>query len=84
MKKNYTKPEIVFESFIMSTNIAGDCEIKADNDKNFHSCGIFFEGQGDLFSGNWHGCDQKPTTDDGWFNGYCYHVPIENKNVFNS
>lgn len=28
MKKVYEKPEIVFESFSLSTSIAGDCEVK--------------------------------------------------------
>ena len=85
MKKTYAKPDIIFESFSLCTNIAGDCWVKADTNTNFHSCGIFFESEGILFSGTWGGCEVKPVGgDDGWFNGYCYDVPAENWNVFNS
>lgn len=94
--KKYTKPMIVFESFTLSTNIAGDCEVKATGPTgNFHvaGCGIIWnttnwEGTPvveQLFTTSWNGCDSyPPEADDGEYNSYCYDVPIETNNVFNS
>ena len=82
MKKKYTKPEIIFESFSMSTSIAGSCE----NIVNFARgvCGIptnapgiivFVEGIGSM-------CTFFESND--IHDGLCYHIPIEENNLFNS
>ena len=88
MKKTYTKPEISFESFLMSTNIAGDCDKPFVNNASKGSCGIIGSAPGvdNLFVngvGGTNGCqiwDDDGITDDG----LCYHVPVEGKNLFNS
>ena len=89
--KKYIKPMIAFEDFSLSTNIAAGCVNKANNQANFHSCGIevlivnqFGPQYVQLFTNKWQGCVDYPTTDDGEFNGYCYHIPTESTALFNS
>ena len=87
MKKTYTKPEISFESFLMSTNIAGDCEVKTQTKGNL-DCGMKIEGYGVVFVSQMTGCVKLPTlgstVDDAQYDGICYHVPVETKTLFNS
>lgn len=90
MKKAYVKPVIMFESFSLSTNIAGDCErqlssfgVDATN-TDFNSCGIFFESKGVVFSGTWGGCEEKVYDPSGSWNTICYDVPSESYNLYNS
>lgn len=81
MKKNYTKPEIMFESFTLSTNIAGDC----DHDTSLQTdgvCGIDFGGD-IIFLIGITGCLDQYETDDGT-SGICYHNPTETTKLFNS
>lgn len=86
MKKAYNAPEILFESFSMSTNIAAGCETIIDNPSS-GNCGLEF---GDLviFVGDFTGCKSNDGVvvegDDGNYNGICYHVPTGNNNLFNS
>lgn len=85
MKKTYAKPQIVFESFIMSTNIAGDCEEKTWLPSN-NSCGMDFSGLV-VFMQDMNGCKDIQVDNvggDGEFNGICYHVPSGDNNLFNS
>ncbi len=86
MKKQYTKPQIMFESFTLCTNIAAGCAKGADGHADFHSCGFFFEGVGEIFTADWLGCriNEVVTGVNGDYNGICYDVPIENQNLFNS
>lgn len=91
MKKTYTKPEICFESFLMSTNIAGDCDKPFVNNASKGTCGIIgsVPGKDNLFIQSVtgaEGCQMYEHPDDGiWdLNGFCYHVPTEGKNLFNS
>ena len=68
MKKAYSKPQIYFESFSLSQNIAAGCEITDPKDER-----LYFTGLGYAFSSS---CD-VPMTDaggDGEYNGICYHV----------
>jgi hypothetical protein len=84
MKKKYSTPEIVFESFALSTTIAGNCE-KSVNTQSQGVCGYFMEGVGMAFTENVTGCSVVITDDMSLaFNGYCYHVPVDNQNLFNS
>ena len=83
MKKTYTKPEISFESFLMSTNIAGDCNVKTDTKGNM-DCGLYFTGFGMVFMTGINGCTGLEVEVDGSFNGICYHVPTEKTDLFNS
>ena len=81
MKKEYCKPIVVFESFSMSTNIAGDCEQKINNQTKgvcaYESSGGIF-----TFTDSVAACDF--TTSDGKSDGFCYHVPEGGPNIFNS
>lgn len=88
MKKAYVKPAIMFESFSLSTNIAGDCEKIIDN-QNRGNCGMEF-GDITVFISEYTGCSTNDGVtidvggDDGSYNGLCYHVPFDTKNLFNS
>ena len=83
MKKEYTKPKIMFEDFALSTNIAGSCEVHVQG-ANAGTCGLWFAGQM-IFQDGVAGCLYKPTLGgDGSYNGMCYHVPISSHNLFNS
>lgn len=84
MRKNYVKPEIVFESFAASTNIAAGCELRTNTQSlNVVGCTYLFgRDQVSVFSDAALGCVQIPA--DGLHNGACYHTPSEANNLFNS
>lgn len=84
MKKKYSKPDIAFESFSLSTSIAGNCEVKTDT-KGGGECGYPMDGLGILFVVGMNVCN-VPITDEQSlnYNGFCYHVPMENSSLFNS
>lgn len=85
MKKTYNKPEIVFEDFSLSTNIASDCDVKANSPTN-NECGLNFSGLM-VFMNGMDGCADIKVDNvggDGVWNGICYHVPVETSNLFNS
>lgn len=84
MKREYSKPMIAFESFSLSTNIAGDCEVKV---KTFakNQCGYIVNAglrSTIVFTSAVAGCHTVEA--DGDHDGICYHVPSENYNLFNS
>jgi hypothetical protein len=81
MKKIYSKPEIVFEDFSLSTNIAGNCELDTPLPSLKDSCGYPIRGAV-VFTDGINACTYKPQ--DGMHNGFCYHVPTEYNNLFNS
>ena len=78
MKKMYSKPEILFESFVMSTNIAG---CGAENDAPTSGvCGL--EWGGDMiFTEGVSGC--KKVVPDGT-GGFCYDNPSDISAIFGS
>lgn len=86
MKKVYTAPEILFESFVMSTNIAGDCESIVGNPTK-GTCAVIGTGNQAIFGGDVDACDFTPESmggsNDMW-DGFCYHVPTEKYTLFNS
>lgn len=83
--KKYIKPIIVFESFTLSTNIAADCNVMTNDYIDFHSCGIWFDGLGFMFTSDWAGCvENPPPADGGEFYGFCYHYPSDDTRLFNS
>lgn len=82
MKKTYTKPEISFESFLMSTNIAGDCEKPFVNNASKGTCAVLGTGGIAVFDGSVGAC--KFTAENDQWDGLCYHVPTEAANLFNS
>ena len=78
MKKTYVKPEVYFENFELSANIATGCERSIGPTvgtcwkgvEGFKSFGIFTET---------HSCK---TTPDEY--GLCYHTPTDADNIFTS
>lgn len=85
MKKTYTKPEIVFESFDLCTSIATGCELIIDN-PSANQCGYPYEGGfGEtMFTEAVGSAVCNLAVDDDKDNGFCYHIPIESNNLFNS
>ena len=86
MKKAYQKPEIMFENFTLSTNIAGDCEGEPVNNATRGTCGVPGSGGDFLFSEKVSGCtlDWELLNGADDYNGFCYHNPTEYNNLFNS
>lgn len=86
MKKHYEKPGILFENFQMSTNIAGTCESIVDNPSK-GSCAVLGTGNIAIFDAAVSACVYRPQdmggAEDIW-DGFCYHVPTEYSNLFNS
>lgn len=79
MKKTYTKPEILFENFVMSTSIA-TCEYQIGSPElNVPPLGILFTQK--------ENCTYTPAFDengDCGDGGICYHVVTNGANVFGS
>ena len=86
MKKTYVKPEIFFEDFSLSSSIAATCEYKVGSPTE-GVCALVGSGGIAVFDGNLAACDYTPgdlgQTDDMW-DGFCYHVPTDSNNIFNS
>lgn len=80
MKKYYQKPEIAFESFALSTSISAGCELVTPLPSSEESCGYPIRG-GTVFVVGAQ-CTNTPQT--GTHNGFCYHVPNDKTNLFNS
>ena len=84
MKKPYSKPQIIFESFTLSTNLAADCELRT----NLPSPNVCAYNAGSernptyIFTTEGMGCVYLYP--DGVYNGYCYHNPTDSNNLFNS
>ena len=88
MKKTYSKPDIFFEDFSLSTSIAAGCEKIPVTLKD--ACGIQW-GNSFIFVENIGGCKKKIVEGkaegnivDEENNALCYHNPSENFNVFYS
>lgn len=80
MKKAYSKPDIVFEDFSLSTNIAAGCEALANFPQG--DCGYVFAPDVVIFMEERHGCTTEVET--GEYNGICYHNPSDDNNLFSS
>ena len=85
MKKTYSKPEIYFEDFTLCNSIAAGCEIIIDAPSS-GTCGYAYEGgHGQtLFTKHLGISICNIGIDDDGTNGFCYHVPVESNNLFNS
>lgn len=86
MKKAYSKPDILFESFSLATSITAGCEEKATNATT--ACGVKF-GKSIIFTDAAYGCSSiivDGSTEGNWVdkenNGLCYHNPSATYNVF--
>jgi len=84
MKKVYSKPEILFEDFTLSTNIATTCEHNPLSSET--TCAIDYSGW-NLFLVDMAACTDiqvgDPGDEDGQYGKICYHVPT-GENVFMS
>lgn len=80
MKKIYSKPEIMFDSFTLTTNIAAGCGNKINTQVD-GACGIELPGYGVVFLDGVAGCKDHPIEED---DVYCYHVPTADTKLFNS
>ena len=82
MKKQYVKPLIIIENFSLNTDIAGDCEEIVGNPTK-GTCAIESTGGVTYFDGKvGSACDYMESDDK--YDEFCYHVPTEDKNLFNS
>jgi hypothetical protein len=85
MKKPYSKPDIMFESFSLSSNIAL-CDVRC-NTPTENQCGYRF-GAEMLFVSSVIACT-TPVLDGsihlgGRYDGLCYHNPHDQNNLFGS
>lgn len=82
--KAYSKPNIVFEDFSLSTSIADNCSLKT-NTLHQWSCAVQF-GSMKVFTVSVVGCTESGciAVNSDEFNGLCYHVPTNGRNVFMS
>jgi hypothetical protein len=82
MKKTYSKPDIFFDSFSLSTTVAANCEFKTPLPKA-DECGMptgYFNYI--VFVNELQGCNR--TVESGVWETICYHQPTEENNLFNS
>ena len=79
-KRKYSKPEIFFDDFSLSTNIAAGCEVFPID--NAAACGVSY-WRAIIFTEPIGGCLKKVENDDPRYDSICYHNPSDN-NVFNS
>ena len=79
MKKTYEKPQIMFDNFELSQDIAAGCKIIIANQAE-NECG-YPTRNGDLFTTEISGCTYKQPD---LYDGICYHVPVDTSNLFNS
>ena len=81
MKKPYSKPDILFESFALSTSIAAGCE-EPPNTQN-EGCGVRFGSYTIFTSTMIDVCNRTPEDKIGSpYDQYCYHVPQSDLNIF--
>ena len=84
MKKVYSKPEILFEDFTLSTSIAS-CEVQVE--AMINECTVeFVPGVSNLFLEGMEICDVQIVDGSNEMNndGLCYHQPSPSNNIFNS
>ncbi len=79
MKKSYMKPLITFEALSLSSGISSGCALSSTNSAEY-MCPVVDEESGwTVFADN-AVCMMIAGPNDR----YCYHVPVENYNVFES
>ena len=85
MRKAYTKPKIMFESFVTSTNIAAGCEETTDLESAEMNCNFRPNPRRPdwiIFSSEPQGCTSTPS--ESGYDELCYHTPEESYNLFTS
>lgn len=79
MKKSYVKPQVLFESFQLSANIAGNCSFKTGH--AIDEC-AYTTGGRPVFVDGVTACTTTPA--DGKWDGMCYHIPEGTNGLFTS
>ena len=79
MKKTYVKPEVYFESFELSANIATGCKFITKTHAEVSNC-YFDDGVDRIFMTKTGGCETL-VPDGGTI---CYHVSADEKRLFTS
>ena len=80
-KKTYATPQIVFESFQLTANIAGNCNTRPSiTDETTWG----YNDNGWIVFQNSAVCIDGRIGPDDNYNGLCYHVPTGNMSVFTS
>jgi hypothetical protein len=85
MKKTYSVPDIMFESFSLNENIAasnGNCARNVNTQTN-GVCGLEY-GTKIVFTIPTIGCYVKVEDGSPVFDGLCYHIPYGDNKLFNS
>lgn len=85
MKKEYSSPEILYESFSLNENIAvtnTNCSRNV-NTQYSGDCGLQY-GNKIVFTIPVTGCRVKIEDGSPVFDGLCYHIPSGENNLFNS
>lgn len=86
MKIKYAKPQILFESFELSTSIATTCAFIQTNTFNYERDCVVYPADDESFRlwefGVTTGCDFTPG--EGIYDALCYQVPNDAMNVHDS
>ena len=85
MKRKYSSPDIMFESFSLNESIASANSNCTRNITNAYSnvCGLLY-GDKTVFTIAASGCLVKIQDGSPMFDGLCYHIPVGNNKLFNS
>lgn len=85
MKRIYSTPDIIFESFSLNESIASANSNCSRNITNAYSnvCGLPY-GDKTIFTIAASGCLVKIQDGSPMFDGLCYHIPVGNNKLFNS
>ncbi len=79
MKKTYVKPQVNFEDFELSASIALNCKTQVGPTQG--TCAWIVYGRS-VFVKGIEAC--TTVTQDGDWDGLCYHVPTADNKLFNS
>lgn len=92
MRKIYQKPDVFFEDFAFSSNIAGNCSALFDLHRADHTCNFKatsssadackFVDNGFVVFTNDSSCEILCQEDDPF--NLCYHVSVDTNRMFNS
>ena len=85
MKRTYSTPDIIFDSFSLRENIASANSNCSRNITNMYSniCGLEY-GDKIVFTIAAAGCDFKTQDGNPFYDGLCYHIPTAENRLFNS
>ena len=82
MKKTYSKPEIMFENFAVSSNIAAGCSILTNYAEN--ECSYVYTDEFDTTYNIFTISGVCTTYQQDGYAGICYHVAADTSSLFTS